>query len=211
MGRFQDLTGQKFGRLTVIERAENKGKRTMWLCKCECGNVKVIPATNLKREEARSCGCLSRELAKERATKHGIKHKRLYNIWGGMKKRCYNEENEKYPIYGGRGIAVCEEWKDDFQAFYDWAMANGYSDSLTIDRIDNDGDYSPSNCRWATNKEQQNNKRNNHCITYNGKTQTVAKWAEELGMKSSTLYQRLTQYKWSVEKALITPVIGVSR
>ena len=121
-----------------------------------------------------------------------------------MKTRCTNPNHEAYHNYGGRGISICDEWMNDFQAFYDWAMANGYSDDLSIDRIDNDGNYCPENCRWATDKEQCNNQRSNHLITYNGKTQTIKQWAADLGIKRVTLQARLTRYHWDVEKALTT-------
>lgn len=122
-------------------------------------------------------------------------------------KRCFNENHQSYPHYGGRGITVCEEWRDNFQAFYDWAMANGYSDNLTIDRKDNDGNYEPSNCRWATNKEQANNKRNNRIITFEGETHDVTKWSEIKGIPRATIYTRLCR-GWDIEKVLTTPGVG---
>ena len=136
----------------------------------------------------------------------GLRGHRLYPIWSGMKDRCLNKNNKRYSSYGGRGIEVCKEWQQSFRAFLRWAMANGYEEGLSIDRIDNDGNYCPENCRWATAKEQANNKRWNHLITYNGKTQTMKEWAEELGIKLSTLSQRINSYRWSDEKALTTPV-----
>lgn len=205
MSKFIDLTGQKFGRLTVIERAENKGKHTVWKCKCECGNIIDVYSTHLNQGKSTSCGCLRVELIKERSTTHGKSKTRLNNIYNTMKQRCYNESNSCFYRYGARGITICDEWENSFKAFYAWSMANGYADNLTIDRIDNNKGYSPDNCRWATVKEQSNNRRNNHLITYNGKTQTMTQWAEELGINKSTLRSRINLYHWAIEKAFNTP------
>lgn len=135
--------------------------------------------------------------------KHGQYGSRLYETWQTMKKRCSNPNNRQYHLYGGRGIIVCDEWRNDFQAFYDWAMSHGYADDLTIDRIDVNGNYEPSNCRWATMKEQQNNRRNNHLITYNGETKTLKQWSEKIGIDWGVLYSRLKK-GWSIEKSLTT-------
>ena len=127
---------------------------------------------------------------------------RLYRIWKAMKDRCYRKSNKHYHRYGGRGITICQEWQNDFQAFYDWAMANGYSDKLTIDRINNDGNYESDNCRWITNALQQSNKNNCQLLNYNGKTQTLSEWARELGINRGTLWSRINTLHWEVEKAL---------
>lgn len=201
MGKFIDLTGQKFGRLTVLERAENKGRTTMWFCKCECGNQTNVCGNDLKRGRTISCGCYR----SEKTTKHGHFNERIYDIWRGIKRRCHNKNCRGYSIYGGRGIMICEEWSDNFQAFYDWSIQNGYSDDLTIDRIDVNGNYEPKNCRWITKKEQSYNRRNSHFITYNGKTQTLAQWADEYNMSYNKLSSRINDLHWTIEKALNTP------
>lgn len=206
MGKFIDLTGQKFGRLIVIEYKQN-GK---WLCKCDCGNEKVVRGDSLKQGLTLSCGCLHKNIVKltckKNFLKHGMSKTRINNIWFNILSRCYNEKSNNYKNYGARGIKICKEWKENFVAFYNWAIKNGYQDNLTIDRIDNNGNYEPSNCRWVSQKIQQNNKRNNHLITYKDKTYTLSKWAEIKNIKISTLAMRLNHQSWSIEKALTTPV-----
>lgn len=167
MGKLIDLTGQRFGQLTVLERAENGNhKQPRWKCRCDCGKETIVFGHLLRNGNTKSCGCFSRELHGTLMKRSNLRHgdcsgaeTRLYRIWGGMKNRCYNSHQINYKHYGGRGIAVCEEWLHDFTAFRDWAMSHGYRDDLTIDRIDNDKGYSPDNCRWVTMSEQRKNQR----------------------------------------------------
>lgn len=203
MERFIDLTGQKFGKLTVLEHAENaKNGQARWKCKCDCGKEVVVRGDVLRRGDAKSCGCYNRE----KVTTHGESKTHLYEIWCAIKRRCYNKNFDHYNNYGGRGISMCESWMDSFEEFRDWALENGYTDDLSIDRIDVNGNYEPSNCRWVTIKEQANNRTDNHLLTYNGKTQTISQWAEELGLKPHTLQARINYYGWTIEEALSTPV-----
>lgn len=158
-GNFKDLTGKQFGRLTVIERIKHNNTLGYWICKCECGNEKIVPTNRLTQGMTKSCGCLNHDLVIERSTVHGLRHTRLYRIWNGMKQRCHNENHPRFKDWGGRGIKVCDEWKQSFKTFYDWSIQNGYSDNLSIDRINNNGNYDPNNCRWSTVQEQNKNKR----------------------------------------------------
>lgn len=200
----KEISGQRYGRLIVIERAgRDKRKYATWKCQCDCGNEVIKRSYYLRRAVKPSCGCWKKEMASRLHTKHGKRNTRLYEIWKAMKQRCSNPNHAKYEYYGGKGVEVCSEWQNDFQAFYDWAMANGYADNLTIDRIDNDKGYSPNNCRWETVKNQHNHTSANRYITYNGEIHTLAEWGEIVKIKPSTIYDRLS-CGWSVERALTT-------
>lgn len=183
--------GEKLGRLTVIADAGRTEQQTkLFLCKCDCGKEKIVAGVRLRSGNVRSCGCLRSEVAAVKAKTHGESKTRLYHIWQGIKKRCENPKSTGYQNYGGRGIVVCDEWQD-FNNFYSWAMANGYSDDLSIDRIDLDGNYEPSNCRWADKNIQANNKRSNRIIEAYGEKHTVTEWANILGLNEGTIRSRL--------------------
>lgn len=206
-----ELTGRKFGRLTVecLDHVDpSKGNCRYWRCSCSCGAGKevVVLGTYLKNGSVKSCGCLQKENLTKFRCAHSGTGTRLYRIWQVMKGRCFRKTHPSYKYYGQRGITVCEEWKDNFPAFRDWALANGYQDNLMIDRIDNNGSYTPDNCRWATFKTQANNTRHNHYLTFQGHTQTIAQWAAELDIPTDLISNRINRLGWPVEKALSTPV-----
>ena len=202
MSQYKDISGQKFGRLTAIKRMYTKNHKSIWLCKCECGNVIEVPINSLTCNNTKSCGCLHHDMMLKRNTKHDKRDTRLYNIWANMKQRCYNNNHPSYKNYGARGITVCSEWKDDFMAFYDWAMSNGYKDNLTIDRVDNDRNYEQSNCRWADSNQQNRNKRNNVNYTFNGETHCLKDWCKIQRLNYGTVISRLHDSNWSIERAL---------
>ena len=201
--KFEDLTGRKFNKLTVVrflEPSERENKTRSWLCKCECGNFVQVNASKLKTGHTRSCGCLVNEHISNLNRKYEYSNKRLYSIYEAMLDRCNNPNSSKYHNYGGRGIKVCQEWIESYDTFAQWAFDSGYAPlakrgECTLDRVDVNGNYEPNNCRWITNSEQQLNRRNNHLITYNGKTQTVKEWGIELGIPDKKLRWHLQQGK----------------
>lgn len=210
MGKFRDLTGQRFGRLTVLSRAPNRilpsGKpKTMWYCKCDCDENKIIEveADSLIRGNTTSCGCYRKEQALKATTKHGLSGTKLEKTYRNMHSRCENPNATKYEIYGGKGITVCDEWSGEngLVNFYNWAIANGYEEGLSIDRIDGDKGYSPDNCRWATIDEQNFNRSNTLLITIDGETKQAKDWAKEYGLAIDTFWQRY--YKGITGKDLI--------
>lgn len=205
---FMDISGQRFGRLTALAftgRRTKPGHNAIWLFKCDCGNYveRVRPCE--KYSKTPSCGCFVRERAANLNKTHGGRNERLYLVWMDMRRRCYDKKDLNYSNYGGRGITVCEEWKD-YAKFREWAIATGYDkeakrQACTIDRIDRNGDYTPENCRWADSVTQNNNKKNNIVIEYNGKKQTLPEWSRELGFKYSLVLNRLTS-GWDFERAI---------
>jgi len=206
MPKIIDRIGQKFNRLTVISRAPNKPNRrgTIWNCVCECGNSVTVQLNNLTSGNTKSCGCWNNEVRTKRLTKHGLYGTPEYLTYHAMKARCLNQNEKCFKHYGGRGITICDSWLESFDNFLN-DMGNRPSLNHSIDRIDNDGDYTPKNCRWVVVKVQANNKRNNRLLTANGKTQTLQQWAEEVGIHDRTIRDRLVR-GWSEEKAINTPV-----
>lgn len=198
----QNLIGKRFGKLLVLERAENnKYNSAQWLCKCDCGKITKTTTCQLTSGKTKSCGCLKYE---SRNYTHRMTHTRLHNIWAKMRQRCNSPKDNCYYRYGAKGITVCDEWNHSFESFYEWSMKNGYSDSLTIDRIDNSKGYYPENCRWVTFADQQRNKSSNIVITYNGETKILAEWCRYFNVNYSMVRERLKR-NWTFEKAIFTP------
>lgn len=201
-----DLFGKTFGRLVVTGRASNdKRGKSRWVCKCLCGKNKVVSADSLLSGKTKSCGCYRKETApKNNPAKHGMSRTRLWTIWCGMKSRCYYPKNIAFKDYGGRGIKVCAEWLHDFCAFRDWAFKNGYSENLTIDRINCNGNYEPANCKWSTYEEQENNRRDTVFITIFGIKLPVSEWARKAGVPAATLRWR-AENGWNENEILMNP------
>lgn len=196
--RFVDLTGKRFGRRTMIRLVgRSKDSRQMWEYICDCGKTGITNKGGLKIKP--SCGCLSSETTAKRNYIHGMTGTRQFNIWGLMIDRCTNPKSAAYKDYAGRGITVCERWKK-FENFWE-DMKGSYNEKLMLDRIDNDGNYDPKNCRWATWRVQQNNRRGNRHITYGGETKTIAEWARSININQTTLRVRIVK-GWSLDKAL---------
>jgi hypothetical protein len=205
----QKYIGKKYNHLTIIDYVPRKDKKEKFKirCLCDCGRETITEARDVIIGHTKSCGCLhSSEFYDE---EHKRKDDRLYKIFYGMKQRSYNPNNNFYYCYGGRGIKICDEWLKNYHYFKQWAYSNGYADNLTIDRIDVDGNYEPSNCRWTTIKEQSNNKTNNRYITLNGETKTLAQWCELYNLNSNAISNRLHNKNWenkSIEEILFTPL-----
>jgi hypothetical protein len=202
--RVKDLTGQKFGRWSVLAFSRREARITYWLCRCDCGSTKTVSRTGLVSGDSQSCGCFHREQASAARTTHGGAGTTENNIWNGIKARCYNRKNPAWYRYGGRGITVCDRWFNSFEAFFE-DMGPRPSSKHSIERIDNNGNYDPRNCKWATRKEQNRNTRQNVLLTFSGKTQCIAAWSDEFGITWNTLWQRLKR-GWSVERALTEQV-----
>lgn len=201
-----DLTNLKFGRLTVISLCgKSKRNDNMWLCRCDCGNGKVVKAYNLTSGHTKSCGCLTKDIQREKMNNlrrtHGLSNTRLYEIYCLMKARCYNQNNEMYRYYGKKGVKICDEWLKDFMNFYNWSLSHGYSDELTIDRIDVNGNYEPINCRWVTMVVQANNKTNNRKYMLNGEWYTAPELSRMFGVNCKKLRYRL-ENGWDVKIAI---------
>ena len=209
MSKVIDLVGQRFGRLTVIGRAENdKYNHARWHCMCDCGNASVAWGSNLKKGRTLSCGCLKVEkMGSGINKKHGMKNHPLYSIYTGMRGRCYSVTNKAYANYGGRGISVCDEWLENPVIFFEWAMTNGWEPGLTIERTDNDGGYSPDNCKWATITEQNRNKRNVKKVTFNGEERLLCDLIRESGLNEAAIRKRV-ESGWSIDRALTEAVKG---
>lgn len=202
----QNFDGLRFNHLTVIRRGYKENGKWTFLCKCDCGKEVYIRAGMMKKKY--SCGCMTQQRNREQATKHGGRYERLYKVWDGIKYRCNCPRSKNYKNYGGRGIKVCPEWESDYTVFKKWSFENGYDPNApkgqcTLDRIDVNGDYEPSNCRWATPTQQANNTRRNVHLTYNGETKTIADWARVSGVDRKTIEYRVRN-GWSAEGAIFT-------
>lgn len=208
-----DLTGLRFGRVVAIKRVKEEfypcGKHaTLWLCKCDCGTEFMALRGNLVSGHTGSCGCLRNEKISQGAKTHGKSDTKTYKAWVHIKDRCYRVTDKEFKDYGGRGITVCDRWKNSFENFYDDVSKLPYfgERGRSLDRIDNEGNYEPNNVRWATREEQANNKRSNKSITYDGKVQTLKRWSDELNLPYKLLWSRLYKLHWSIEQAFTTPV-----
>lgn len=203
----KDITGQKFNRLTAVKLVGiDKGHHALWECECDCGNRRTVSISDLKNGYVKSCGCQKKEKISELKTTHGEGKTKLYRVWSMMKDRCINPNDTSYERYGGRGIKVCDEWMNSYVAFRDWAYQNGYNECLSIERIDNNGNYEPSNCKWATVIEQSRNRRSNIIIEINGQKKIVVEWAEIYNISPQTIYKRLKR-GWNEIEAVTTPVL----
>jgi hypothetical protein len=198
--KFKDMTGQRFGRLTVVRR-DNRKPEVRWLCVCDCGNEVTPRGYALRSGKAQSCGCRAREIARDTFTKHGMHDTRIYSIWANMLARCSNPSSAMFKHYGGRGIYVCERWHifDNFHK--DMGVR---PEGRSLDRIDNNGPYGPTNCRWADKNTQSRNRRRLHLITFNGQTKIITDWAKDIGIQPSSLSQRLKN-GWPLTRALTEP------
>lgn len=202
MGKLNDLTGKKFGRWTVIKRVKNSEQSRIprWLCRCECGNESIVYGSTLKSGESQSCGCLQRELLSKRRISHGMTKTRQYGIWVNMRDRCQNSTHQSYQDYGGRGIKVCKKW-ETFEGFWE-DMGSTYKDDLSIDRIDNNGDYEKENCRWATNIEQNNNRRICKNFTYREVTDTIPNLCRIFNKNYENVRKRINRHGWDINRAM---------
>lgn len=197
----KNLIGEKFGKLTVISRFQENTKsgRAQWVCRCDCGNTTIVPTYRLTCGETKSCGCKRYESHNK---VHGMTKTDIHNKWLQIKQRCLDKNYKAYQNYGAVGITICDEWKDDFVAFMNWSYKNGYREGLSLDRIDNSKGYSPDNCRWVTWKDQCNNRRSNINVTYQGRTQTLKQWCEELNLNYDLIRNRMRKKRITFEEAI---------
>ena len=203
---FIDISGKRFGKYTVLKYVgNNKHGMALWECRCDCGNIRTVVGSSLRKGVTVSCGCYHKEEVSKRKTTHGMSNTRIRTIWNHMIQRCTNPNNTAYKYYGQRGISVCNEWINDFQTFYKWSVENGYENGLTIDRIDTNKGYDPSNCRWVSRKVQQNNTNAVHNFTINGETKSLAEWCRIYNQHHETVRIRVLKRGWDIEKALTTP------
>lgn len=197
----EDITGQRFGRLVALNFShKDKNRKTYWDFQCDCGNIKTLRTDQVKNGNIKSCGCLKKEQDNINLNRKGsepwkydskgLSQHPLYHKWGGMKRRCYDVHDSKYDKYGGRGIQMCKEWLHSFKAFYDWSIDNGWEEGLQIDRIDNDGNYEPNNCRYVTAKENCNNRSTTRKIEINGITHSITEWCEIFNIEPHSLYEK---------------------
>lgn len=205
MSKLIDLTGKRYGDLVVIRRSQNteKGLAT-WECLCDCGKTTIVRGSSLRNGTVNSCGC--RRAKRKPTLRHGMSHTKLYWVWGNIKKRCYNTSDRAYKNYGGRGIFMCDAWKNSFESFAKWAINNGYSDSLTIERVDVNGNYCPENCTWIPMNEQQNNRTTCLPFTHNGETKNLAEWCSYYNLPYVTVHNRIYKLKWDFERAISEPI-----
>lgn len=199
-----NLIGQKFGHLTVISEAEKSGKHYRWHCLCDCGKTSIVTTTHLRSGHTKQCSDCGKKSGGMKRAIHGMRGTRIYKIYAKMIERCTNKNAIGFKNYGGRGISVCKDWINNFKAFHNWAIANGYREDLTIDRIDNNGNYEPSNCRWVTRKQQAKNRRTT--IFVNG--ECLKDVCNKLGIKYKMVHYRIKTLGWTIERALTTPAKG---
>lgn len=225
MNKFVDMTGWKMwehgvinSKLIVVKRAPDRlypnGRRIVrWECKCSCGSEKqiIVTARDLRRGHSKSCGCIRTENVIKKCSTHRETDSRLYHIWCGIKSRCLNKNNNKYKNYGGRGITVCDEWLNSYESFRDWAIQHGYSDELSIDRVDVNGNYAPNNCRWVNAFVQANNRTDNFVIEHNNEKHTLHEWALITNISAENIYNRIKHLNWSITDALTIPVKSIRR
>lgn len=198
-----DLTGKRFGLLTVNGICEKRNGKIFWNCTCDCGNKTIVYGGNLRGGAVKSCGCLNHRPAHNKT--HGESQTKLYRHWISMIYRCTNPQNAAYKWYGARGIKVCNEWKT-YEGFKQWVLSTRPDESYTVERIDVDGDYCPENCKWIPNSEQANNRTTNVLITYNGETKNLMKWCKQFKADYKLVHNRMHRQKWDFEKAIFTPL-----